>query len=99
MSNYAFAAVATTADVTNLLNNKKANKARVAAVGQEDAAKRFNVWYVKSSDHHDWNFSEVPFDKNTATDTDAVTAVLDKSDIAAVAFFGQAQRYYIWWLS
>ena len=62
-------------------------------------AKRFNVWYVKSSDHHDWNFSEVPFDKNTATDTDAVTAVLDKSDIAAVTFFGQAQRYYIWWLS
>ena len=37
MSNYVFAAVATAADVTNLLNNKKASKARVAAVGQEDA--------------------------------------------------------------
>jgi hypothetical protein len=43
MSNYVFAAVATAADVTNLLNNKKASKARVAAVGQEDAAKRFNA--------------------------------------------------------
>jgi hypothetical protein len=35
MASYKFQAVKTAMDVTNLLKNKRANKARVAAVGQE----------------------------------------------------------------
>jgi hypothetical protein len=97
---YTFAAVAKPQDVTDLLRNNKASKARVAAVGQEDPAKRFNVWYVPTQHSKNWQFKEIPFDKTGNTDTDDVTTTLNKSDLAAVAFLGQAPGpgYFVWWL-
>jgi hypothetical protein len=98
MSTYTFQAVNAAADVTNLLNTKKASKARVAAVGQENPGKQFNVWYVPSSHNQNWHFKEVQFDVNTDTDTDTVSTELNQSDLAAVTFFGQTKKYYVWWL-
>lgn len=99
MASYTFAAVNAAADVTNLLNSTKASKARVAAVGQETEGKQFNVWYVPSSHHQNWHFKEIQFDVSTDTDTQAVTAELNQSDLAAVTFFGQTKKYYVWWLN
>lgn len=96
--NYTFAAVASPADVTNLLKDKKASKARVAAVGQENQPKRFNVWYVPTHHNQNWHFKEISFDLNSDNDTKAVTAELNRSDLAAVTFFGQEKKYYVWWL-
>jgi hypothetical protein len=98
MANYTFAAVNAAADVTTLLNSKKASKARVAAVGQENAGKQFNVWYVPSNHNQNWHFKEIQFDGSTDTDTQAVTTELNQSDLAAVTFFGQTKKYYVWWL-
>jgi len=96
--NYTFAAVASPGDVTHLLKDKRARKARVAAVGQENQHKRFNVLDVPSHDHKDWPFKEGPFYLNSDDDTKAVTKELNKSDLAAVTFFGQEKKYYVWWL-
>ena len=56
---YTFAAAASAADVTNLLTNKKASKATVAAVGRENQPKRFNVWYVPTQYNKNWHFKEI----------------------------------------
>jgi hypothetical protein len=53
---------------------------------------------VSSRNTKDWKFSEIDFGKNTATDTGSVRTVLDKSSVAAVTFFGQTKKYYVWWL-
>ncbi|MCD2191843.1 hypothetical protein LQ327_00360 [Actinomycetospora endophytica] len=95
MPSYHFAAVATAAEVTTLLMNNKASKARVAAVGK-DAGKFFNVWYIPTDHDHHWHFTAVQFDPNTDTDTKSVTDELDDSDFAAVTFFGQDNKYYVW---
>jgi|tagenome__1003787_1003787.scaffolds.fasta_scaffold19301684_1 adenosine deaminase len=100
MASYKFQAVKTAMDVTNLLKNKRANKAKVAAVGQEpDENKKFNVWYEESHHNQNWQFAEIDFDPTSDTDTDKVTSVLNGSDLAAVTFFGQTRKYYVWWLS
>jgi hypothetical protein len=95
---YTFAAVASAVEVTNLLTNNKASKARVAAVGKENPDKQFNVWYVPSNHNHQWHFKEIQFDLNADTDTKAVTAEIDQSEFAAVTFFGQTNSFYVWWL-
>jgi hypothetical protein len=99
--NYTFTAVASPGDVTSLLTSQKASKARVAGVGQEDPAKRFNVWYVPTDHQRNWHFMEIEFDKNSDKDTDAVTTEINKSDLAAVTFLGQflgqGPKYYVWW--
>lgn len=99
MANYKFAAVGTPAEVATLLQNRNADKARVAAVGQEGVDKKFNVWYTTSSHNENWHFKEVQLDLASDVDTKAVTAETDKSDLAAVTFYGQDKKYYIWWRS
>jgi hypothetical protein len=98
MSSYTFVAVKTAADVTDVLNNNKASKARVAAVGQDDTNAKFNVWY-ETGGNHTWTLTPIDFKPPPDdTDTDMVRTTLDGTDIAAVTFYGQDKKYYVWWL-
>jgi hypothetical protein len=95
---WSFRAVGSTAEVTALLNEKNARTARVAATGQEAQNAKYGVWYVRTNDDdNEWQLSQVAFDLNSTVDTDSVTKILEGSETAAVTFFGQDKKYYVWW--